>query len=126
MDRVQIKVEELYKSSPAMLFQFITDPACLVRWFSDEADVEAGRYEFTWNGASEVAHLVDSDDDSRIRFKWDDADDPEEYLEFKMYKAGVNDQTVLEVYDFCDDDEIPDSKKLWTSQLQRLREEIGG
>ncbi len=126
MDRVQIKIEELYKSSPAMLYQFITDPACLVRWFCDEADVEADRYEFTWNGATEVAYLVESEEDERIRFKWEDADDPEEFLEFRMFKAGVTDQTVLEAHDFCDDDEVQDSRKLWVSQLTRLRQEIGG
>jgi len=126
MDRVQIKVEELYKSSPAMLYKFITDPACLVRWFCDEADVEGKRYEFTWNGAMEVAYLDEQEDDSRIRFKWEDADDKAEFFEFKMYKAGVNDQTVLEVHDFCDDDEVKDSRTLWETQLQRLREEIGG
>ena len=127
MSRVQFKIEELYKASPAMLYQFITDPATLVRWFCDECDVENGtEYHFTWEGYTEVATLVDSDENELIRFKWDDADDPDEFFEFKMYKAGVNDQTVLEVHDFCDDDEVDDSRELWQKQLQRLRREIGG
>ena len=126
MDRVKYKIEELYKASPAMLYQFITDPVCLARWFADEADVEGSRYVFTWNGADEEATFVDGDEDSRARFVWTDADDSSEYLEFRMYRAGVTDQTVLEVIDFCDDDEVADSKKLWRSQLQILRQEIGG
>lgn len=126
MARVKIQLEELFKSSPRMLYQFITDPACLVRWFCEEADLEADRYEFVWDGHPEMATLDETDEDTRIRFKWDDADDPEEYLEFKMYKAGVTDQTVLEVHDFCDDDEVTDTKTLWVSQLKRLKQEIGG
>ena len=126
MERVKFKVEELFKSSPAMLYQFITDPACLVRWFCDEADVEGRAYEFSWNGAAEEAKLVETEEDARIRFKWADADDPAEYLEFRMYKAGVTDQTVLEVVDFCDDDEVKDSRELWETQLKQLRQEIGG
>ncbi len=126
MPRVKIQLEELFKSSPRMLYQFITDPACLVRWFCDEADLEADRYEFVWDGHPEMATLDETEEDARIRFKWDDADDPEEYLEFKMYKAGVTDQTVLEVHDFCDDDEISDSETLWKNQLKRLKQEIGG
>lgn len=126
MARVQIHLEELFKSSPKMLYQFITDPACLVRWFCDEADLEADRYEFVWDGYPEMALLDETEEDTRIRFKWEDADDPEEYLEFKMYKAGVTDQTVLEVHDFCDDDEVADSKTLWMSQLKKLKREIGG
>ena len=126
MDRVKFKVEELYKASPAMLFQFVTDAVSLSRWFCDEADVEGKRYGFTWSGNEEVAHLVDVDDDARARFLWEDADDKSEYFEFRMYRAGVSDQTVLEVTDFCDDDEVEDSKELWVSQLEKLRREIGG
>ena len=126
MDRVKVQLEELFKSSPAMLYQFITDPACLVRWFCDEADVQGDNYEFVWNGAAETATLIDSDEDERLRFAWDDADSDAEFLEFRMYKAGVTDQTVLEVIDFCDEDEVNDTKILWESQLQRLKREIGG
>ncbi len=126
MDRVKFKIEELYKASPAMLYQFITDPVGLARWFADAADAEGDRYVFTWNGAEETAIFVDGDEDSRARFVWEDADDNTEYLEFKMYRAGVTDQTVLEVIDFCDSDEVSDSKKLWESQLKILRQEIGG
>ena len=127
MSRVQFTIEELFKASPAMLYQFITDPATLVRWFCDECDVENGdEYSFTWNGSTETATLVESDENERIRFTWDDADEPEEYFEFRMYKAGVTDQTVLEVHDFCDDDEVDDSRELWESQLKTLRQEIGG
>ena len=126
MERVKFKVEELYKASPAMLYQFVTDAVNLSRWFCDEADVEGSRYVFTWAGNPEVAHLVDSDDDARARFVWEDADNKGEYFEFRMYRAGVSDQTVLEVHDYCDDDEVDDSRELWVSQLQRLRQEIGG
>lgn len=126
MDRVKYKLEELYKASPAMLYQFITDPVCLARWFCDEADVEGDRYAFTWNGADEMATLVEGEEDARIRFVWDSADEPTEFLEFRMYRAGVTDQTVLEVVDFCDEGETRDSKNLWESQLKRLRQEIGG
>lgn len=126
MDRVKFKVEELFKASPAMLFKFVTDAVSLSRWFCDEADVEGKRYAFTWAGSTEVAHLVDVDDDARARFLWEDADDKSEYFEFRMYRAGVSDQTVLEVTDYCDDDEVDDSKELWVSQLAKLRREIGG
>ncbi len=126
MDRVKFKIEELYKSSPAMLYQFITDPVCLARWFCDEADVEGDRYTFTWGGSDEMATLVDGEEEARIRFVWDDAEDPAEFLEFRMYRAGVTDQTVLEVIDFADAGDTADAKYLWESQLKRLRQEIGG
>lgn len=126
MERSIIKLEEIFKASPAMLYQFITDPACLVRWFCDEAKVKGNLFHFTWNGYPEVAELTATDEETFIRFKWKDADDEDEFLEFKMFKAGVSNQTVLEVKDFCDSDEIEDSKQLWKNQLTKLRREIGG
>ena len=109
-----------------MLYQFITDPVCLARWFCDAADVEGERYTFTWSGSDEMATLLETEEDERIRFAWDDAEDPSEYLEFRMYRAGVTDQTVLEVVDFADKGDTEDAKNLWESQLKMLRQEIGG
>ncbi|MBK8828005.1 MAG: hypothetical protein IPO26_15180 [Saprospiraceae bacterium] len=55
---------------------------------------------FYWQGSSEVATLVDDIEDERVRFKWDEADDDEEYLEFRMYKSDVTNETIFEITDF--------------------------
>jgi len=70
--------------------------------------------------------LIDDIEDERIRFKWQDADDEEEYLEFRMRKSPVTNETILEITDYCDDDEVDDQKQLWQSQVKMLRQETGG
>ena len=88
-------------------------------------DIEEGVYTFSWEGSDERAKLVDDVEDERIRFVWEDADEGE-YLEFRMEKSPVTGETVLELTDFADSDEVEDQKQLWESQFKVLRQETGG
>lgn len=125
MERVKFTMEFIFRASPTILYQFLTTPACLIRWFCDEIDIQGETFTFMWNDTEEVAELVMDHEDELVKFKWEDAPSEEEYLEFKMYKSPVTGETILEVTDFCDDDEIEDQKQYWVSQLEKLRKESG-
>lgn len=125
MKRVSFDIEFIFRASPAILYQFITTPSCLVRWFCDEVDINGEKYTFTWQGADEDAEMIDDIEEERVRFKWDDAEE-DEYLEFRMYKSDVTNETILEITDFCDDNEVGETKELWNSQVKTLQIECGG
>ncbi len=126
MGRKKIKMEFIFRASPAILYSFLTDPATLVRWFCDEVDIQDDVYTFSWDGSEEIAEIVDDIEEERVRLKWEDADDPEEYLDFNMYKSNITNETILELTDFCDDDEVDEQKDLWTTQMKKLKVECGG
>ena len=126
MKREKIEMEFIFRASPAILYNFLTTPATLVRWFCDEVDIQDDVYTFSWEGSEEVAEMVDDIEEERVRFKWQDADDPEEYLEFYMYKSNITNETVMELVDYCDDDEVEEQKDLWATQLKKLKVECGG
>lgn len=125
MKRVSFEMEFIFRASPAILYTFLTTPACLVRWFCDGVDINSDVYTFTWDGADEDAEMIDDIQEERVRFRWEDADEGE-YLEFRMYKSGVTNETILEITDFCDDDEVESQKDLWSTQMTKLRTECGG
>jgi len=125
MSRVSFDSEFIFRASPSILYTFLTTPSCLIRWFCDEVDITLDVYTYTWQGADEEAILVDDIEEERIRFKWTDADE-DEYLEFRMYKSNITNETILEITDFCDDDEVEEQKDLWASQIAKLRIECGG
>lgn len=125
MSRVKIDLEFIFRASPGILYKFLTAPDCLVRWFCDEIDITGEVYTFTWDGFDEIAEMVDDIEEERIKFTWEDAAE-DEYLEFRMYKSDVTNETILEITDYCDDDEEQEQKDLWTSQIQKLRQECGG
>ncbi len=124
MKRVNITIEFLFKASPAILYQFLTTPSCLIRWFSDEVDIQDGVYTFQWSGSEEVATLVEDVENERLKFHWEDADE-DEFLEFKLSKSPVTNETILLISDYADEDEVEDQKQLWESQIKVLRQETG-
>lgn len=122
---MKIDLEFIFRASPAILYTFLTTPACLVRWFCDEVDILEDVYTFTWQGDDEIAELVEDIEEERVRFVWEDAEDGE-YLEFRMYKSGVTNETVMEISDFCDKGEETEQQDYWENLLEVLRKETGG
>lgn len=125
MKRIPFDMEFIFRASPAILYKFLTTPSCLIRWFCDEVDISGDTFTFNWNGAEEIAELVDDIEEERLRFHWEDASQGE-FLEFRMYRSPVTGETVLEITDFADADEVDDQKELWESQIKDLRKETGG
>lgn len=125
MDRVKFTSEFIFRASPNILYKFLTTPDLLIRWFCDEADIDGREFTFTWEGAEEKAILIDSVEDSLVRMHWEDEED-NEYLEYKLSRSPVTGETILNITDFCDDDEIEDQRQLWETQITRLKSATGG
>jgi len=124
MKRVSFDIEFLFKASPTILYKFLTTPSCLVRWFCDSVDITGDTYTFEWNGYEETAFMIDDIEEERIRFQWEEQ--PEEYFEFLIDISPVTNETILTIVDYCDDDEVEEQKDLWSSQMEKLRREMGG
>ena len=125
MKRVPVNLEFIFRASPAIIYKFITAPECLVRWFCDGVDVTNDLYLFDWQGVEEEAELVDDIEEERVRFIFEDANDGE-YMEFRMYKSDVTNETVIEITDFCDEGEEEEQQALWNNVMDKLRIETGG
>jgi len=125
MKRVKFDLEFIFRASPTILYKFITTPSCLIRWFCDEVDIQGEVYTFAWSGTDEIAEMLDDIEDERVRFHWEDSND-EEYLEFRFTRSPVTGETIFEITDFCDENEVDDQKQLWESQIKVLRQETGG
>lgn len=126
MKRKKITIEYLLKASPAILYQFFTAPSNLVRWFCDGVDVQPdGVYTFEWSGFEELAKLTEDHENELVRFEWLDDDREGEYLEFKISISPVTGETILEITDFCEEDEVEEQYQLWETQIQQLKKETG-
>lgn len=126
MSRVKIEVEFLFKASPTIVYSFLTTPACLVRWFCDDIDIEADVYSFNWQGFAQEARLVTDVEDELLRFEWLEPDNEDEYFEYRISSSPVTNETILTITDFCDDDEVDSQKALWASQIKTMKAEMGG
>lgn len=126
MSRKKITLEFILKASPSLLYQFFTSPSELVRWFCDDIEVVGETlYTFSWSGYPEMARLTEDIEEELVHFEWLDEDREGEYLEFKIYQSPVTSETILEITDFCDDDEEQEQKDLWAAQIKVLKKETG-
>jgi hypothetical protein len=123
--RVPYTCEYVIKSSPTILFEFVTTPSGLVQWFADKADINGDEITFNWKGSEESAYILEWLEDERVRYRWEWSED-DEFFQFRIYKNEVTMDTVLEVTDFADEKEIKDQKLLWDSQIKMLVKAIGG
>lgn len=126
MKRVKYSVEHIFRASPTILYKFFTTPACLIRWFCDEVDISGTIFTFVWEGAEEIAELIEDIEDEKVVFQWEERDEDDEILEFQMSKSPVTNETILVITEYCDEDEVDDQKQYWENQMKQLRQETGG
>ena len=119
-------MEFLFKASPSMLYNFLTTPSCLVRWFCDEVDIQDDVFTFYWEGHGEKAILLEDKPGELLRFRWEETEDEDEYFEYRLSTSGVTNETLLLLTDFADEGEVDDQKQLWDRQITTLRQETGG
>lgn len=124
MARLQIKVEFMFKASPSIIYLFITQPTALVRWFCDKVDNVGDKYTFSWEGEEEEALLVDDIEEELVKYVWDER--PDEFLQFRIYKTDITNETILEITDYCDDDEVKEQKDIWEMYIKKFKTFCGG
>lgn len=120
----QFTLEYIIRSSPLVLYNFLISPTGLQQWFADHVDNDGTTYYFTWNGSTETAELISTEDDDFIRYRWDYYDD-DQYLEFRIEKGEITDDTILYITDFAEEKEMDGQKRLWDAQIKSLIKRIG-
>ncbi len=113
------------RSSPTILFEFLSTPAGLGEWFADKVDESKEHvFSFFWKDSTQKAQLVDLQHDKFVRFHWLESP-KEEYFEFEIQKSEVTNQTILVIKDFAEKKEIKDQTQLWEYQIKDLFHRIG-
>jgi len=121
--RVKISCEFVLRASPAIVYQFIAEPDCLIRWFSDDCNILDEVYYFEWNGAQESALIIDDFEEELLKLQWEDYED--EFLQFAIYRSEVTNSTILEITCFCDKGEEQEETRFWETKIQDLKRAMG-
>jgi len=96
----------------------------LQEWFADKVDERDGVFSFSWNGTTDNADLLESEDDKFVKFRWNHQS-KDEFFEFRIEKSEVTNQTILIIKDFAEKKEIKDQSQLWEYQVKDLFHRIG-
>ncbi|MDF4203249.1 MULTISPECIES: START-like domain-containing protein [Maribacter] len=123
-DKIKFEIEFVIQSSPQMLYQYLATPSGLSEWFADNVNSRGEKFTFIWDGAEEEAKLLKRKTDEFVRFAWDEAED-DSFFEMKIIVDEITKDVSLFITDFAEDDEIDESKMLWTNQVSDLKQVLG-
>lgn len=122
----KIRIEyPLNSASGNVVWNAISTPSGLQRWFADDVSKNAKTYIFKW-GKTETrnAAIINYRSEYFIRFHWED-EEPKTYFEFKINYNELTNEHLLEITDFADPGEETDVINLWNSQIEVLRRVCG-
>tara|TARA_B100001564_G_scaffold323593_1_gene303746 strand:- start:184 stop:573 length:390 start_codon:yes stop_codon:yes gene_type:complete len=125
-DRIKFEMEFPIKVSQKLLFQYISTPSGLSEWFSDNVNSRGEIFIFIWDDSEESAKLIRKINNEKIQFQWLDDEDTNYYFELRIQFDEITKDVSLIVTDFAeDDDEVEESKLLWTNQIGDLKKVLG-
>ena len=120
----KVKMEFPMRSSPKILYGFLSTPSRLSEWFADDVTIREGVYTFHWDGEEQSAKMTHKRENQMVRFKWlDDSDDA--FIEFEITTDELTSDVSLMVSDFATEDDIEETQRLWDTQIHNLRHLIG-
>ncbi|MCB0381059.1 MAG: SRPBCC domain-containing protein [Flavobacteriales bacterium] len=123
-EKVKYQMEFVVKSSPSLLFNYISTPSGLSQWFADNVNSRGELFTFIWDGSEEQAKLVSKKTNQSVKFKWLEQDD-EYYFELRIQIDDLTQDVALIVTDFAYEDELDEAKLLWETQVGDLHAIIG-
>ncbi len=125
-NRIKFEMEFPIKVSQKLLFQYISTPSGLSEWFSDNVNSRGEIFIFIWDDSEESAKLIRKTNNEKIQFQWLDDEDTDCYFELRIQFDEITKDVSLIVTDFAeDDDEVEESKLLWTNQIGDLKKVLG-
>ena len=125
-DKIKFEVEFPIKVSQKLLFQYISTPSGLSEWFADNVNSRGEIFIFIWGDSEESAKLIRKNNNEKIQFQWLDDESTDYYFELRIQFDEITKDVSLIVTDFADDDEeVEESKLLWTNQIADLKKVLG-
>ena len=94
--------EYYMRSSPHVLYNYISAPSALAEWFAENVVNKEGIFTFTWEGADEVAKLLSKKKEESIRFQWEDDEDSDCYWEMAIKIDSLTKDVALMVTDYAE------------------------
>ena len=124
-DRIKFEMEFPIKVSQRLLFQYLSTPSGLSEWFADNVNSRGEKFIFIWDDSEEVANLVSKKLPEKIKFQWEDDKDTDYFFELRIQFDEITKDVSLIVTDFGEEDEVEESKMLWTNQVFDLKKVLG-
>ncbi|WP_207427702.1 START-like domain-containing protein [Pedobacter sp. SYSU D00535] len=123
-EKKKFSLEYEIKSSPKILFSFLSEPNGLAQWFADEVTYRDQVFTFNWDGEEHKAKLLSVKENKLVKFKWID-DEPHCFFEMEIIQDELTNDVALSITDFAPEDAVVERKLIWDNQIEYLISVLG-
>lgn len=123
-EKKKFTLEYEVRSSPRILYSFISEPNGLSQWFADDVIFRDQIYTFTWDDEQLKAKMVSVKENKLVKFKWLD-DEPQCYFEMEIVQDELTNDVALSITDFTTDELLAEKKLIWDNQIDYLISVLG-
>ena len=123
-EKKKLTIEYEIKSSPKILFSFLSEPNGLSQWFADDVVYRDQTYIFTWDGEQQKAKMLSIKENKLVKFRWLD-DEPHCYFEMEIVQDELTNDVALAITDFATDETRQERELIWDNQIQYLISVVG-
>ena len=124
--KIKFEMEFPIKVSQKLLFQYISTPSGLSEWFADNVNSRGEIFIFIWDDSEESAKLIRKINNEKIQFQWLDDEETDYYFDLRIQFDEITKDVSLIVTDYAEDqEEVEESKLLWTNQISDLKKVLG-
>ena len=123
-DKKKFKIEYEIKSSPRILYSFLSEPNGLAQWFADDVTIKDQIYTFSWDDEQQNAKLLGMKENKFVKFRWTD-DDPQSYFEMEIIQDELTNDVALGITDFATEENINERTLIWNNQIAYLISVLG-
>ena len=126
MSKFKYSQEFPFKTSPKVLYNYISTPGGLQQWFADKVIMDSNHlYHFSWDNEVHSAELTSTRLNKSTRFDFI-GEDEGNFLEFKLITSEIDNSIFLKVTDCSDNDDTAELDSMWKSLIADLKEIVGG
>lgn len=123
-EKKKFNIEYEIKSSPRILYSFLSETNGLAQWFADDVNVKDQVYTFTWDDEQQKAKLITVKENKLVRFRWVD-DEPQYFFEMEIIQDELTNDVALSITDFATEDTLSERRLIWDNQVEYLISVLG-
>ncbi len=128
MEKYKFVTEYELRSSPKVLFPYISTASGLEQWFAEKVVILPDqRFDIQWDGDSHIARMVSHRLNKAVKYEFEPAteDTDPAYIEFKLEVSDLTQSTYLKIIDYSLNSDEQELISLWNGFIDRLKDIVG-
>jgi len=129
MEKHKFITEYELRSSPKVLFPYISTASGLEQWFAEKVTVLPDhRFDFQWDGNSHLARQTAHRLNKAVRYEFEDESNPEadtNFVEMRLEVSDLTQSTYLRIVDYSQTMDEEELSSLWNGLMDSLKEIVG-